>query len=216
MTAAALAAPALRYRHCRILLAAGVLAPVIALGSVVAAMLAFPGFDNATQYLSELGAAGAAKPELFNVGVFVSGIGAVAAGLGFALAAHGLGGSRIAAALTALSFAVAGAGLIIAALYHWPDPRHRAVNLALGIQLAPLLLLWSLRKASGVKGLRLFLLLSFAVMALLTLLTKHLLLPGTVHDGNVGWWERGFAIVLVGWAPVAALCLERRLAAERS
>lgn len=215
MSAAAVTVSAVRHRRYRVLLAAGVLAPAVALGSVVAAMMAFPGFDNATQYLSELGAASAARPELFNVGVFVSGVGAIAAGFGFALAARALGGSRVATSLTALAFTVAGVGLIIAALYHWPDPRHRAVNLALGIQLAPLFLLWSLHRTSGVKGLRVFLVLAFAAMAMLTLLTKHLLLPGTVDDGNVGWWERAFAVVLVGWAPVAALCLERRLASER-
>jgi glucans biosynthesis protein C len=207
-----------RYRRHRALLAIGVLAPVVAAGSVVAGMLAFPGFDNATQYLSELGAAGAARPELFNIGVLASGIGAGAAGLGFALAVLALGGSRWAATLLLVSFVVAGVGLVIAGLYHWPDPRHRAVNLGLGIQLAPLLLLWGLARTQGVARLKSFLAAAFLVMAALTVLTKHLLFPGLVNDANVGWWERAFAVVLVGWSAVAAICLERRLvrlAAER-
>jgi glucans biosynthesis protein C len=135
----------------------------------------------------------------------------VAAGLGFALAVVALGGSRAAATLTALSFAIAGLGLVIAAVYHWPDPRHRAVNLGLGIQLAPLFLLWGLAKVEGVMRLRLFLGVVFVAMALLTVFTKHLVFPGTVNDANVGWWERAFAVVLVGWAAVAAYLLERRL-----
>lgn len=202
----------LRYRRRRALLAIGVLAPVVAFASALAATLAFPGFDPATQYLSELGGAGASRPELFNWGVLASGIGAIAAGAGFALGLLALGAPRAAAALTALSFVVAGAGLVIAALYHWPDPRHRAVNLGLGIQLAPLFLLWGLARVQGMARLRWFLGAVFVAMAALTLITRHLVFPGMVNDANVGWWERAFAVVLVGWTAVAAFVIERRLA----
>jgi hypothetical membrane protein len=201
-----------RFRRRRALLAIGMLAPVVALGACLAGALAFPGFNHATQYISELGGPAAPRPELFNWGVLAAGIGAWAAGLGFALAILALGGSRAAAALTTLCFVIAGTGLIIAGLYHWPDPRHRAVNLGLGIQLAPLFLIWGLAKVEGLAGLRRFLVAVFVAMAVLTVLTKHLLFAGLVNDANVGWWERAFAIVLVGWTAVAALILERRLA----
>lgn len=48
-------------------------------------------------------------------------------------------------------------------------------------------------------------------MAILTVLTKHLVFPGTVNDANVGWWERLYAIVLVCWVGVAAWVLDRKL-----
>ena len=48
-------------------------------------------------------------------------------------------------------------------------------------------------------------------MAALTVITKHMVFPGTVNPQNVGWWERAFAIVLVGWVGVAAFLLEKRL-----
>jgi glucan biosynthesis protein C len=48
-------------------------------------------------------------------------------------------------------------------------------------------------------------------MAVLTLLTRHLVLPSLVNDANVGWWERGYAIILVGWVGVAAFALQRCL-----
>jgi hypothetical protein len=35
-----------------------------------------------------------------------------------------------------------------------------------------------------------------------------------VTDANVGWWERAYAIVLVGWVAVAALVLDRSLGAD--
>lgn len=211
MSAAVVQAGA-RLRRRRALLAIGVLAPVLAFSAVLAAALAFPGFDHATQYISELGGGAAPLPQLFNLGVLTAGVGAWAAGIGFALAVMTLGGPRGAAIIVALCFVVAGTGLVISGLYHWPDPRHRAVNLGLGIQLAPVFLIWGLSRVEHLAGLRLFLAAVFVVMAVLTVLTKHLLFAGLVNDANVGWWERAFAVVLVGWVAVAALALERRLA----
>lgn len=199
------------YRRRRILLAIGMVAPILAFVSVGLAALLYPGFNNATQYISDLGGPKAQHPELFNGAILITGLGAFAAGAGFALAVVALGGSRIAAGLTALSFGLAGVGMTLASYYHWPDPRHLAINLALGIQIAPLTLLWGVARAERLGGLRRFLILVFIAMAILTVLTKHLLWPGLVNDANVGWWERAFAIVLVGWIAVAALALERRL-----
>jgi len=119
--------------------------------------------------------------------------------------------ARIAGMVVAVVFVLAGAGLSISSLYPWPDPRHMAINLGLGIQLAPLLLLWGLASRSDMPRLKWFLGLTFAVMAVLTVLTKHLLFPGLVNDANVGWWERIYAIILVGWVGVAAWVLHRRL-----
>lgn len=99
-------------------------------------------------------------------------------------------------------------------IYHWPDKRHLAINLALGIQLAPLLLLWGIWPRRDLTRLKLFLALASIAMAVLTVLTKHLLLPSLVNDANVGWWERGYAVILVGWVGVAAFALDRRLRRE--
>jgi hypothetical protein len=85
------------------------------------------------------------------------------------------------------------------------------INLALGIQLAPVLLLWGLARRRDLPRLKIFLAVTFVVMAILTVLTKHLVFPGTVNDANVGWWERVYAIVLVCWVGVAAWVLDRKL-----
>lgn len=191
-------------------------APVLALLTTLLAVALFPNFNHATQFLSELGAGGARHPQVFNAGVAFAGIGAGIAGIGFGLAIEALGGSRVAAVLTALFFVLAAVGLVVSSLYHWPDPRHLAINLGLGIQLAPLSLLWGLRRAEGVDRLRWFLAIVFVLMAVLTVFTKHLVLPGTVNEHNVGWWERAFAIVLVGWVGAAAFLLEKRLIALAS
>lgn len=198
----------------RLLLAFGVAAPIVAFGSTLLAMSADPGFNLARQYISELGGASARAPLLFNGGVFVAGMMAGLAGIGFGLAITVLTRARITGALTAAVFILSGAGLIQSALHPWPDPRHLAINFALGIQLAPLFLLWALWPRRDVRRLKPFLAIAFAVMAALTLLTRHLILPTLVNDANVGWWERAYAIILVGWVGVAALALDRCLQRE--
>ena len=198
----------------RRLLACGVAAPLLALAATLVAIAAYPGFNPARQYLSELGGASAGLPWIFNAGVFAAGVMAALAGVGFGLAIIALTRARLAGGLTTAVFVLAGAGMAEAAIYHWPDPRHLAINLALGIQLAPLLLLWGLWPRPGLLRLKLFLFSVFAAMGVLTVLTKHLVFPALVNDANVGWWERGYAIILVGWVGVAALALDRCLRPE--
>jgi len=203
-----------RYHRRRRLLWIGMGAPVLALTAVLIGVSTWPGFNHATQYLSELGGASAPMPLIFNGGVFLAGCMCIAAGVGFGLAIHALTERWFVAGLTAVVFVLAGIGLAASSLFPWPDPRHMAINLGLGIQLAPLLLLWGLWSHVDMKRLKLFLVVVFVAMAALTVLTYHLVLPGTVNDANVGWWERGYAIILVGWVGVAAFVLERRLKAH--
>jgi glucan biosynthesis protein C len=203
--------PGIRYRRRRILLAIGVAAPVVAFLAVLIAVAAYPGFNQSTQFLSELGGATARLPAIFNGGVMVTGAASAVAGLGFGLAIVALGGSRIAAGMVTLCFALAGVGLVISSLYVWPDPRHLFVNLGLGTILAPLFLLWGLHGVAGMRDLRAFLVVVCIALAALALITNHRIWDGIVNPANVGWWERGFTLVLVGWTGIAAYVLERRL-----
>jgi len=149
----------------RLLLACGMAAPVLALASTLLAVAAYPHFNHARQYLSELGGATAARPAIFNAGVFAAGFLAALAGVGFGLAIAVLTRARIAGGLTAAVFLLAGYGLAQAAIFPWPDPRHLAINLGLGIQIAPLLLLWGLWPRRDLRGLKLFLAAVFVAMA---------------------------------------------------
>lgn len=194
---------------CRSLLLVGVAAPVLALASVLLAVALYPDFNHARQYISELGGETAAHPEVFNVGILIAGALTGVAGLGFGLAIRLLTGSIVSAVLVSLLFVVAAVGLVLSSLYPWPDPRHMAISLGLGIQLAPVFLLFALRDAPDMPHLKRFLIGVFLVMAVLTVMTKHLVFPGTVNDFNVGYWERAFAIALVGWVGVAAWLLYR-------
>ena len=200
-----------KFRRRRILLAIGVFAPVLAFAAVGLAILAYPGFDNARQYLSELGNHSARNPLIFNAGVFVAGVMAGFAGVGFGLAISAITRRRIVGGLIGAVFVLAGAGLALSTLFPYPDPRHQVIELALGIQIAPLLLLWGLAGSGEMPRLKAFLILTFVVMTGLTIMTYHLVLPGSVNPSNVGWWERAFAVVLVTWVGVAALILGRHL-----
>lgn len=205
--------PAL-YAGRRRMLAVGVAAPLITLIVFLVAVAAYPGFDHATQYLSELGGASALYPQIFNVGVFVAGVLAALTGVGFGWAIMALTGARITGLMTAAAFILAGYGMAASTFFPWPDPQHMVISLGLGIQIAPVLLLWGLRKRADVPGLKAFLAAVFVAMAVMTLFTKHLVLPGTVNDLNVGWWETAYATVLIGWAGVAAWLLDKRLRIE--
>ena len=206
-----LARPELRQAS-RALLLVGVAAPVIAALAVLIAAVSYAGFDHARQYLSELGGETAAHPWIFNFGVLIAGVMTGVAGIGFGLAVVILTRSPVSAVLVGLLFVLAGIGLVLSSLYPWPDPRHMAINLGLGIQLAPVFLLVALRQSLELTRLKRFLVVVFVIMAALTVLTKHLVFPGTVNDFNVGYWERAFAIVLVGWVGVAAHLMRRALA----
>lgn len=194
-----------------LLLHAAAGSPLIAIGCILLAWAAYPGFNNATQYLSELGGTKAPFPVFFNLSLLAAALGGGAAGVGFALAVPALGGGRIAGWVVAGCFLAAAIGLICGLVFVYPNPWHNLIQLGLGIQVAPFALLWALWRAEGMAPLRGFLMLAAAAMVVLTVLTKHLVWPNLVNSDNVGWWERVYALVLVGWGGVAAVLIERRL-----
>lgn len=203
-----------RFRRRRRLLQAGIAAPLLAAATFIAATLTYPDLDHATQYISVLGSMAAPYPVLFNTGILLSGIAAGLAGAGFGLALTALGGNRIAAWVTFLAFALGAAGLILSTVWLYPDPMHAIINLGLGIQLAPVFILWGLARIDGFRRLKIFLAIVFVAMLILTAITNYNfipLFPGVVNAENVGLWERVYAFVLVGWVGVTAFLLERRL-----
>lgn len=194
-----------------LLLKAGAASPLIAIGCILLAAATYPGFNSATQYLSELGGGRAPYPVIFNAGLFAVALGGASVGIGFILAVPALGGGCIAGWIVCACYLATAVGLICGALIPYPNPWHNLIQLGLGIQIAPFALLWALWRVDGVRLLRRFLIAAILVMVVLTVLTKHLLWPELVNSDNVGWWERAYAIVLVGWGGVAAILIERRL-----
>ncbi|WP_172448496.1 DUF998 domain-containing protein [Caulobacter mirabilis] len=205
-----------RFRRRRWMLWIGMAAPVLACVTFVSAALTFPTLNHATQYISELGSAAAPMPQLFNAGILLSGVAAAFAGAGFALTLLALGGGRVAAGVIFAAFLLGAAGLILSTVWLYPDPMHAIINLGLGIQLAPIFLIWGLARVRGFGRLKVFLAVVFVAMLILTAITNYHfipLFPGVVNADNVGLWERVYAFVLIGWVGVAAFVLERRLIA---
>lgn len=198
-------------RHQRRLLAVGIIGPLLGFLALCAAMATYPGFNQATQYISELGDPRAPHPEIYNLSVGLVGIGAFLAGGGFYCALLAVGGRSLPAALTGLLMAFGGAGLIISAIFIYPDPRHLAVQWGFALPFCPLLILWSLWGRPGFTNLRRFLVATMVVMTALILICQHIVFPSVVNSVNVGWWERAEIVVLVGWVLVVAAALDRRL-----
>lgn len=200
-------------RHQRTLLAVGVVGPILGFLALVAAMLAYPGFNQATQYLSELGGEHATHPEIFNLAVGLVGLGAFLAGAGFYFGLVGVGGRRIPAMIAAGLMMFGGVGLVIGAIYVYPDPRHLAVQWGFALPFAPIMMIWSLWGVPGFTGLRRFLAgLMLAMVFMIVVPHRHWTpFPGLVNSTNVGWWERTQVFVLVSWVAVVAVALDRRL-----
>ena len=203
------------------LLALGLAAPLLAAALIIAAVASNPAVDPATQYVSELGARHATRPWLFNAALLVAGLSAAGLGAGFALAVRALGGSGGWGWAAGVLLLVAGAGLVIGAIYPWPDPRHLAIQAGLGAQIAPLLLALGVRRRPELSRLRIFLWCAFTgLLAQLVVNSGWIFaevwgrqpFEALVNSSNVGWWERAYMLVLAGWAIIAAVWLERRLA----
>ena len=183
----------------RRVLVAGVVAPGFALVVVIVATLLFPGgFDHGKQYISELGAARATWPWVFNYGMIASGGVFLFVALGFFAA---LRARPWAAACTALSLGAAGMGAMASGFYHMPNPLHQVCELGLFLAASPALTVWACWGRAELRRLTRASLITCAVLVVLFVVLQGWT-PFLTVD-NVGWWQRAFAlmaVVWVGWA----------------
>ncbi len=188
------------------LLWAAVAAPVCYFVTLTAATLAYPGFDEVVQLPSELGARGAPHPMIFNVGMAVSGLVLILAGLGLRTALRRLDASRGVAATAAVLAALSGLYLLAIAAFPLPDPRHDIVAiLALAMHPLPFVVAAALGTRPVWRGLRRFLVV--AGLALLALLVAVVFAgPESVRAGLL---SRLYAAVAFGWMAVAGVILAR-------
>ncbi len=189
----------------RPLLLAGVIAPVIYVALAASGPLLAPGYDPATQMISELGVADLPRAAVFNIGLMLAGALTVLAGAGFWLALRRAGAGAIATGLAALAVAVFGVSIVIGGLFPLPDERHLGWGLGYAAQIAPLLMLVALWRVPGHAALKLFLGLNvIAVNAFLAIMFG----VGDLVDGsNIGLWQRAYGLAVYPWIGVAALAL---------
>ena len=183
--------------------------PFLMVADVWIAQRLYPGFDQGSQFISELGATQAPHPWVFNLGMLMAGFTGIVAGYGFSRALEAAGGRRLVAAFTGRWVALTGLGGAFAGLFHWPDEMHRACGIGLAIQFAPFFTAWSLWGHAGHKRLAWFSLAWGAMLTVVLMLLTGVWNVRTGHD--VGLWQRWHAFLGLVWLAVAAFCLERGL-----
>lgn len=192
----------------RIVPAALVAIPLLYYFGLIAGAAMYPGYSHATRYASELGAAGAPYPGLFNYSITLAGLAALAAAAGLPATFHRLTGRRIWAALAAAALALWGVSMVMGGWFPMPDERHIAYGMGLAAPLVPLFTLLALRGTPDAGAMRAFLAIVF--VGQLVLLAIMFGVGELLTRANVGIWQRinsGFAIP---WLAVLGLWLMRR------
>ncbi len=192
----------------RIVPAALVAIPLLYYFGLLVGAATYSGYSHATRYASELGAADAPYPGLFNYSIMLAGLAALAAAAGFRPTFRHLGGSRVWAALAAAALALWGISMVMGGWFPMPDERHIAYGMGLVAPLVPLFALLALRGVPDARAMRGFL--AFIFVGQLVLLAIMFGVGELLTRANVGIWQRvnsGFGIL---WLAVLGIWLMRR------
>ncbi|WP_304168692.1 DUF998 domain-containing protein [Phenylobacterium aquaticum] len=196
----------------RLLLKFGIAAPILYFATIIVCSLLNPGYSQVSQYVSELGAAGAQRPDIFATGIMAAGACAIIGGLAFILGLRRKARGLILPLLTGLSIVAWGVSMVLGGLHPMPDERHGAYGLGMAIQAAPLLMFLAISGRADMTGLKTFLLMVFLASG--ALLAAMMGVGHVVHVAQVGLWQRAYALASIPWIAVAALCLDQALAAK--
>ena len=197
-----------------LLLRIGALGPLVYYGLIVVLGFMTPGYNHATQYISELGAPGAAMAQVFNYGIIAAGGAIILGGLGMLLGLRKLGGGILMPLLAAVAVAVFGASFVIGGLHPMPDPMHNAYNLSLAGVAAPLFAFLALGDRSEVSGAKTLAVISFLASAVLMAIMFNLGGFNLVHKADAGLWQRGLAVATTLWMLSAFLSIPGAIAAR--
>ena len=182
-----------------------VLVPLLYYFVLVVGALTYPGYSHVTRYASELGAQGAPYPALFNVGIVVAGLAAIAGAYGVTTVLRDISGGRLWPALAGLTLLLWGAAMVAGGMFPMPDERHGAFGLAMAGQLTPLFVLLALRRLDGWRPLKLFL--GAVLLVSASLLAVMMGAGGLVTLANVGLWQRAYSASAIPWFAVLGLVL---------
>jgi hypothetical membrane protein len=165
----------------------------------------YPGYSHVTRYASELGAAGAPHPELFNYSIMLAGVACIVGAAGLVWSIQRLQGRRGWTAAAAVSIVCWGAGLIVGGAFPMPDERHGAFGIGLVGILAPLFVLLALRGVKNASPVLWFL--AFVFVGSCIVLSIMFGAGGLVTPQNVGIWQRIFSAFSMVWLAVIAAWL---------
>lgn len=116
-----------------------------------------------------------------------------------------LGGGLMPIALAGLTLAAFGASIVLGGVFPLPDERHMAWGMGFAVQVAPLFVLAALRRASGLRWLKVLLAANFVAMNIF--LAVLFGVGDLVSQDNIGLWQRAYAAAMYPWIAIAALAL---------
>lgn len=197
----------------KVSLAAIIAVPLLYYFALLVGAATYPGYSHVTRYASELGAAEAPYPGLFNYSIIVMGLCAILGAFGLGGTLRDLSGKRIWANAAGLALAIWGVSMVMGGWFPMPDDRHGGFGLGLAGPLVPLFVMLALNPVPRSSGIRIFLAIIF--VGSVVLLAIMMGIGGLVTRANVGIWQRinsGFGIP---WLLVIGVWLLRYRPIER-
>lgn len=192
----------------KILLGALIAAPIFYYFALVGGAATYPGYSHATRFASELGAADAPFPALFNYSIIAGGIAALLGSIGLAGALHDLSGRWRWAVPAGIALALWGASMIMGGMFPMPDERHGAFGIGLAGPLVPVFALLALRLSPNTTAIKLFL--TFLFVGSVIALAIMFGLGHLVTRQNVGIWQRINSGISIPWLAVLGYWLLKR------
>jgi hypothetical protein len=192
----------------KLLLGALIAVPVFYYFGLLAGAATYPGYSHVTRYASELGAADAPYPALFNFSIIAGGIAALPGSIGLAGALHDLSGRWRWAAPAGVALALWGVAMVMGGLFPMPDDRHGGFGLGLAGPLIPLFTLLALRPVPDARGMKLFI--GFVLVGSVILLAIMFGVGELVTRRNVGIWQRINSGMSIPWFAVLGWWLLKR------
>ena len=165
----------------------------------------YPGYSHMTNYASELGAAAAPYPWVFNGSIILAGAAAMLAAVMLPDAFRSIGATRGWSIAAAIALGLWGVSMVVGGFFPMPDERHGAFGLGLVAPLVSIFALLALRSVDGSRGMRIFLAIVFA--ASLVMLAIMFGVGELVTLANVGLFQRINSGVSIVWFAVLGLWL---------
>ena len=188
--------------------------PALYYFALIAGAATYPGYSHMTNYASELGAAEAPYPWLFNVSIMLVGAAAILSALLLPGALGDSGAHGLWPVLAAMALALWGASMVMGGLFPMPDDRHGAFGLGLVAPLIPLFVLLALRPVDGSRAMQVFL--AIVLVASVAMLAIMFGVGELVTLSNVGLFQRLNTAASIPWFAVLGLwLLARRRSARR-
>lgn len=179
--------------------------PILYYFALIIGAATYPGYSHVTNYASELGAADAPYPWLFNVGIMLAGAAAILAAFLIPKSLPEIGAKRLWSVIAAISLALWGASMIMGGSFPMPDERHGAFGLGLVAPLIPLFVLLALRPIEDSRGMQVFLAIVF--LASVVMLSIMFGVGELVTRANVGIYQRLNTAASIPWFAVLGVWL---------